>query len=167
LPRRQNLMDAVAQLMRQRHHVARFAEVVEHDIGMHGGDGRVGKGARGLAGFDARINPALGEEGGCDFRHARVEGGVGFADGLHRLVPADHARRFDRQRRVAVPDLQLVEAHPFGLQLVVAVRQFGIGRDDGVAQGLNHFRFDMVGKVTPGLRRGHLAPAVVDFLFLG
>ena len=63
LTRRQNLMHAVAQFMRQRHHIARFAKIVQHDIGVNGGHGGVRKGARRLAGFDAGVNPALGEEG--------------------------------------------------------------------------------------------------------
>jgi hypothetical protein len=59
----QTLVDAVAQLMRQRHHVARLAQIVQHHIGMHGGHGRMGKGAGRLAGFDAGVDPALVKKG--------------------------------------------------------------------------------------------------------
>lgn len=63
LCRRQALVDAVAQLMRQRHHVARLAEIVQQHIGVDGGHGRMGKGTRRLAGFHRRIDPAALEEG--------------------------------------------------------------------------------------------------------
>ncbi len=72
-----------------------------------------------------------------------------------------------RQRRVAVPDLHPVQPQPFALQLVVAVAQPRIGGDHGVAQRLDHFGLHVVGQVPPGLGRGHPAPAVDDFLFLG
>jgi hypothetical protein len=63
LPRGEALVHAVAELVRQRHHVARLAEVVEHHVGVHVGDGGVGEGAGRLAGLDARVDPALVEEG--------------------------------------------------------------------------------------------------------
>ena len=72
-----------------------------------------------------------------------------------------------RQRRVAVPDLKRVEAEPLALELVVAVRQARVGGDDGVAQRLDHLGLDLVGQVPAGLRRRHLAPAVLDLLLLG
>ena len=83
LTRRQNLMHAVAQLMRQGHDIARFSEVVEHDIGVDGGHGRMGKGARCLARFHAGVDPALGVERLGDGGHARVKPGIG---GLHRRL---------------------------------------------------------------------------------
>ena len=47
------------------------------------------------------------------------------------------------------------------------MRQARIGGDNGVAQRLHHLRLHVVGKVAAGLRRGHLAPAVLDLLLLG
>ena len=41
-----------------------------------------------------------------------------------------------------------------------------VGGDHGVAQRLHDLGFHMVGEVTAGLRRGQLAPAVLDLLFL-
>ena len=160
-------MDAVTQLMRKRHHVARFAKIVQHHIGMHGGHRRMRKGAGGLAGFDTGVDPALVEEGGGKVGHARVEGAVGVGHGLARFGPVDDFRRLDGQGRVAVPDLQLVQTHPLGLETIVAVGKLGVGRDNRVAQRLDDLGFHMVGQVPPGLWRRHLAPAVVDFLFLG
>ena len=48
--RRQHLMHAVAELVRQRHHVARLALVVEQHIRMRRRHGRMREGARLLAG---------------------------------------------------------------------------------------------------------------------
>ena len=159
-------MHAVAQFVRQRHHVARLAEIVEHHIGVDRGDGRMREGPRRLARFHARVDPALVEEGLRQIGHARVEGGVGLAHRRARLKPVHCAGRFGRQGRVAVPDLQFLQPHPLRLEAIVAVGKLRIGRDDSVAQRLHHFRFHMVRQVPPGLRGGHLAPAVVDFLFL-
>ena len=49
LRRRQPLVHAVAELVRQRHHVALLAEVVEQHVGVHVGHRRVREGARRLA----------------------------------------------------------------------------------------------------------------------
>ncbi len=160
-------MDAVAELVGQRHHVARFAEVVQHHVGVDIGDGRVGKGAGGLAGFDARVDPALGEERLGNLAHAGIEGGIGIHHHLAGFVPADGLGLFHGQRRVAVPDLHPVEAEPFAFQLVIAVREFRVGGDHGVAQGLDDLGFHVVGEVARGLGAGHLAPAVDDLFLLG
>ena len=47
------------------------------------------------------------------------------------------------------------------------MRKTRVGSDDRIAQGLNNLRFDMIGQMPPGLRRRHLAPAILDFFFLG
>ena len=51
LPRRQYLMDAMAQFMREGHHVPRFAEIVQHHVRMRIRHRRVGEGAGGLSGL--------------------------------------------------------------------------------------------------------------------
>ena len=112
---RQHLMHAVAKFMRKRHHIARLAQIVQHHIGVHRGHGRMRKSPRCLAGFDACVNPALGEEGLGNLGQARVKGGIGRKHGLARLGPIHQARRFNRQGRVAVPDLQGFKPHPFRL----------------------------------------------------
>ena len=167
LTRCQHLMDAVAQLMRKGHHVARFAKIVQHHIRMHGGDGRVRKGPGGLAGLDARVDPALVEEGGGKIGHPGIEGAVGIGHRLARFGPIDNPWRLVCQGGVAVPDLKLVQPQPLGFQAVIAVRKLGVGRHNSIAQRLDHLGFDMVRQVPPCLRRRHLAPAVVNFLFLG
>jgi len=164
---RQHLMNPVAKFMRQRHHVARLAEVVEHDIGVDLGHRRMGEGAGRLAGFHRGVDPAPLEERARDPRHLGGEGGIGTQHRVARLVPADGALFLDRQGRVAVPDLQPLQPQPFRLQPVVAVAEPRIGGDHGIAQRRDHLGLDMVGKVAAVLRIGHLAPAILDLLFLG
>ncbi len=45
--------------------------------------------------------------------------------------------------------------------------EFGIGGHDRLAQGFDHFGFDIVRQVTPCLRGRHLAPAIEDFFLFG
>ena len=167
LIRGQHLVHAVAQLMREGHHVARLAEIVEQDIGMHLGHRGMGEGARRLAGLHAGVDPALAEERSGDLGHARIEGGIGLHHRRLGLSPGHDPGVLHRQRRVAVPDLHPVEAEPLALELVIAVAEPRIGRDHGAAQRLDHLGLDIVGKVPGGLRGGHLAPTVDDLLFLG
>ena len=167
LSRCKDLMHPMPQLVRERHDVARFAQVVEHDVGMHIRHRGMGKGTGGLARFHRGIDPALVEERLRDVGHARIEPGIGGHDRVARLVPADGAGVFHGQGRVAVPDLHAVQPQPFALQFVVAVRQARIGGDHGVAQGLDNLGFHVVRQVAAGLRGRHTAPAIKDFLFLG
>ena len=85
------LVHAVAELVRERHHVALLAEVVEEHVGVHLGDRRMGEGAGRLAGLDRRVDPALVEERLGELGHARVEAGIGVEHGRARLGPADLA----------------------------------------------------------------------------
>ena len=159
-------MHAVAQFMRQCHYIARFAKVVQHDVRMHRTDGGMGKGTGRFAGLHARVNPAFGEKRLGDIGHFRRKRGVGIQHGFGRFIPSHNFRRVHRQGRVAIPDLHHLKPHPFRLQAVIAVRQARVGGDHGIAQRFHHFRLHMVGQVAAMLRRRHLAPAVVDFLFL-
>ena len=59
---RQHLVHAMAEFMRQRHHVARLALVVHQHIGMRRRRGRMRERARRLARPHRRIDPAIGEE---------------------------------------------------------------------------------------------------------
>ena len=155
----------MTQLMGERHDIARFAKIIQHHIGMHIGDGRMGKGARRFAGFYRCINPALGEKRLGQIGHARIKAGVGVHHGSAGFIPADNTVTFHRQRRVAVPDLQFVQAKPFALELVIAVAEFWIGRHNRIAQRLDHFGFHIIGQVPPGLRTWHSTPAVNDVFF--
>ncbi len=47
------------------------------------------------------------------------------------------------------------------------MRQVRVGVDDSIAEGLDNLRLNLIGQVAERLRRVQLAPAVVDFLFLG
>ena len=138
------LVDAVAQLMRQRHHVARLAQIVQQHIGMHRRHRRMRECAGGLAGFHAGINPALVKEGLGQFGQFRRKAGIGVQHRGAGLGPGDQARGLGRQRGVAVPDLQLVETQPFGLEPVIAMREPRIGGGHRVPERLDHFGLDMV-----------------------
>ena len=160
-------MHTMAQLMRQGHDIAGFSQIVQHDVGVNGGHGRVGKSARCLARLYACINPAIGEEGLGNLGHLWGKFAIGGQHHISRLGPVHQLWRFKVQGRVAVPDLQLVQPQPFGFQPIVAVRELGIGCNHRIAQGLHHLRLHMVGQMAAILGRGHLAPAVINFLFLG
>ena len=128
---------------------------------------RMGKSAGSLAGFNGRVDPAFGKERLGNFAHAWIKGVVGVHHGFLRLIPGHQRWVFHWQGRVAVPDLHDIQTQPFAFQLVIAVRQFGIGVHDRVAQRIDHFGFDLVRQMAAVLGRRHVAPAVKDFLFLG
>ena len=84
-----------------------------------------------------------------------------------RLVPGNGALLDLRQRRIAVPMVELVLAEPLRLQGVVAVRQARIGLAHGGDHRLHHLALDPVRQMA-GI--GHIleaAPAVRDLLVLG
>ena len=127
LRRRQPLVHAVPELVRERHHVARLAQVVEHQIGVRTRYGRMGEGPRRLAVLDRRVDPAaiekrLGDPG---------ELGREPAIGLHHRglggLPVEDALVAGGQRGVAVPGVELGLAEPPGLHGVIAVREPRIG----------------------------------------
>ena len=70
LPAGEHLMHAVAQLMRQRHDVARAPLVVHEHVGVHARHGRVAERAGILARPQGGIDPALAEEALEDLRRA-------------------------------------------------------------------------------------------------
>ena len=57
--RGQHLMHAVAELVRERHHVARLALIVEQHIRMRRRHGRMREGARRFARTHRRIDPVV------------------------------------------------------------------------------------------------------------
>ena len=114
-------MHAVAQFVRKGHHVARFAEVVQHDIGVHRRDGGVGECAWRLARFDARVDPAVCEERLRDLGHFGRKIPIGIKDKRLGVIPRDGFLFLGRQGRVAIPDLKCFKAQPFRLERVVAV----------------------------------------------
>ena len=96
-------MHAVPQLMRERHHVARLALIVEQDIRVRRRRRRMRERARRLARAHRRIDPASIEETLGDFRHLRRESAVGGQHRVARLDPTHNARGHLRQRRIAIP----------------------------------------------------------------
>ena len=163
----QHLVHAVAELVRERHHVARLALVVEQHVGVRRRHGRMREGARRLAGPRRRVDPAPLEEAAGDASPSPAQIAVGGEHRLARLVPGDAPVDRLRQRRVAVPELQPLLAEPAGLQRVVAMREARIGLAHGADQRIDHLRLDPVGQVP---RRGDVleaAPCVGDRLVLG
>ena len=109
---RQHLVDAVAEFVRERHDIARLAEVIEKHIGMRGGRRRMSEGAGRLAGPHRRVDPSLVEEAAGDVGHARRKASIGAEDGVARLIPGEDAGSGPGERRVAIPMVELVLAEP-------------------------------------------------------
>ena len=160
-------MHAVAELVRQGHHVPRLALIVHQDIGVSRRHRRMGEGARRLAGTSRGIDPAPVEEAPGNVGHPWREGPIGVEHGVTRLVPRDRALLDARQRRVAVPIGHRLDAEPACLQLVVTVRKSRIGRLHRLHHRGNDFGLDPVGEVARVGDVGEPAPAVGDLLVLG
>ena len=132
------------KLVGEGHHIARFAKIVQHHIGMHVCNGGMGEGPGGFARLHPGINPAIIKERFRDFGHAGVKAGIGIHDRGACVSPRDGAVIFHRQGGVAIPHFHCVQPKPFALQFVIPVRQTGIGFDNGIAQGFDHLGFYMV-----------------------
>ena len=134
---------------------------------MHAGHRGVGEGAGCLARTEAGVDPGVVEKAPADVGELGREGAVGGQHDIAGLVPGDGAVVVLRERRVAVPVIELVLPQPGRLVGVVAVREPGMGLAHGVDQGLHHLGLDLVGQVA-GLGRQLIAPpAVLDLLVLG
>ena len=164
---RQHLMHAMAELMRQRHHVARLALIVHQHIGMRRRRGRMRERARRLARPHRRVDPAIGEEALGDRGHLNREAAIRRQHHLLRLGPGDRAGRRKRQRRVAVPMRELLLFEPAGLQIVIAMRQPRIGRANRADQRIDDLALDAVVEVARIRDILEPAPAVGNFLVLG
>src|SRR3984885_8770360 len=110
----EHLMDAVAELVRERRHVTRLAEEIDQNVGMSRWRRRMRECAWGLARPHRRIDPAFVEEAPGDIAHARREGAIGAKHHVARGLPLVDAPRRIRQRRVAVPMVELRLAEPSG-----------------------------------------------------
>ena len=87
----QHLVHAMAELVRQRHHVARLAHVVEQHVGMRRRHRRMREGARRLAGPHRRVDPVAVEEVRGDSAISGEKRSIGREHGVLRLVPADRS----------------------------------------------------------------------------
>ena len=161
------LVDAVTEFVGERHDVPVAPLVVHEDVGVHRGDGRVAKGAAVLAGPGVGVDPALVEEALDDGCQPRREAPVGVEDDDLGVVPVVAGVDVLGQGRVAVPVFELVQAHPAGLEGVVAVRKAGVGASHGLDEGVDDLVLDLVGEVAPRDRALEVAPAVLDRLVLG
>ena len=140
-------MHAMAELMCQRHHIARLAHVVEQQVRVRRRHRRMGEGAGRLAGPDRRIDPFVVEEGPRDFRHLRREALVGRQHRVPGVVPADHRLRCLGQGCVSVPVVHHLHAEPARLHRIVAVREPRIGLAHGGRQRIDHAALDAVGEM--------------------
>ena len=165
--RGENLVDAVAEFMRERHDVARLALVVEQDIGMRARHRGMGKGARFLARADPGVDPAAIEEFPRRRFHLGREGPIRAEHLIARLVPRGLPVVVLGQGRVAVPISEPLDAEPAGLERVVAVRKLRVGTLDRRDQGVHHLVLDEIGKVARRGRARKFAPTVLDLLVLG
>ena len=145
--RRQHLMHAVAELVGERHHVARLALVIHQHIGMGRGHGGMCESARRLAGANGGVDPALVEEAARNVSHFRGEIAIGAEHRVARLNPSVGFGGHIGEWRVAVPMVQLLHAEPLGFQLVIAVRQPRMRRLHGGDQRIDHFALDAVRQV--------------------
>ena len=167
LPAGQHLVHAVAQLVRERHDVARAPLVVHQHVGVHARHGRMAERAGILARPQGGVDPALAEEALEDRREPRREAAIGVEHDDLGIRPGDPLVAVLGQRRVAIPVLEMVEPEPARLQRVVAVRQAGIGVADRRDQRVDHLVLDVIGEVAARDRPRELAPAVLDLLVLG
>ena len=163
----EHLVHAMPKLVGERHHVARLALVVEQHVRMRRRHCRVGEGARRLAGPRRRVDPAPVEEVRGDRRHLRGEAAIGVEHRLARLRPWYAPVARFRQRRVAVPKLQLLLAEPARLQRVVAMREPRIGGAHRRYQRIDHLRLDPVREMPRRSDVLEAPPLVGDRLVLG
>ena len=127
----------------------------------------MGKSTTRLARSRRGIDPWLVKKLFADFGKVRRELAIGIQHQRFCGVPRNFLATGIRERRVAVPVIELTLAEPARLQLVIAMRQIGIGFPDGRRQGVDNHIFDMVGEIARRLRPRIAAPAIIDFLILG
>ncbi len=129
--------------------------------------GRVGKGARRLAGPRRRVDPGCGEEAPADRRQLRRKGGVGREHRLLRLVPGVEPVVILGQRRIAIPERQCLGPEPARLQPVIAVRELRVAVAHRGDQRVDHPVLDKIPEIARRDRPRKAAPAVLDLLVLG
>jgi hypothetical protein len=123
--------------------------------------------ARRLAGPYRRIDPAIGEKTLRDIGHLRREAAIGRQDHIAGVGPGDAAGGGERQRRVAIPMRELLLFEPACLELIIAMRQFRIGRANRTHQRIDHLALDAIGQM-PRIRDVlKTAPAIGNLLVLG
>ena len=155
--------------MRQGHHVAHPALVIQQQIGVRARHGRVGEGARRLARPHRRVDPGGGEEAPADRGQLRRKR-------AHRptstvslgLAPRDQPVVILRQRRVPIPERQCLDPEPARLQPVIAMRELaGSSSRTARDQRVDDLVLDKIRQIARRDRPREAAPAVLDLLVLG
>ena len=165
--RRQHLVHAMAQLVRQGHDIPRLAVVVHQQVRMHRRHGRMGERATRLAVPQPGIDPGMIEKALPDVAELLREAAIGRQHAVPRLRPGNRPVNIIRQRRVAVPVLQLLEAEPLRLQCIIPMRQPAIIRRHRRAERVHNL---VLHHVRPVARAGGtrvVAPGIDDLFVLG
>ena len=165
--RRQRLMHAVAQLVGERHDIPGLAVEIHQNEGMGPGHGRMGEGAGILPRFRRRVDPIFVEEYPGDIGDPGFEAAEGVEYRRARFFPGEFSAFPVGKRRVAVPVVQLVDAKPFRLHGVIAMREFLVILRDRGHQRLDHLVLHEVGKIAAAHRAFMAAPVVLDPFILG
>ncbi len=160
-------MHAMAQLMRQGHHIAGFALVVQQQIGVRAGHGGVGESAGRFAGAHGHVDPVFGEEFAADGGQLRREGVVGILHQRNGIRPGDGTVASRRQRGVAVPIIQGFLAELLGLPGVIFVGEVFVVFLHGGDERIDHFIFHLVAHVAAGDGAFEAALVVLDLLGFG
>ena len=115
---RKHLMHAVAEFMRERHHVPRLSLKVQQHIGMRGGHGRMWKPPAPCPAAPARRSSSFQKSARRSPPYAALKSVVSLQHDFARLRPGIALGRRRRQRRAAIPIVERVLAEPFRLKLV-------------------------------------------------
>ena len=154
----------MAEFMGERHHVARLTLVVQQHVRVRRGCGGVRESAWSLAGPHRRIDPAIGEKSLGDPCHLGRKSAIGRQHHVPGVWPADAAGGGKRQRRVAIPVRQFLLFKPACLQLVIAMRQPGIGGANRSNQRIDDFALHPVIEVARIRHILESAPAIGNLL---
>ena len=155
------------ELVGKGHDITHFPLIIQEDVRMGAGHGRVREGAGGLAISHRGVDPAIGEKAAGDGRHLGREEGIGAEHGGPRLVEFDEALRHLGQGGIPIPEGESFAVQPLRLQPVISVREAGIGLADRRGEGLGDPWLDAVAQVARRRDVIEFAPAVGDLLVLG
>ena len=160
----QVLVDGVAQLVGQGHHVADGVGVAGQDVGVGTGGAAHAESAAALGGAQLGVDPALVEGALGDAAEGLGEGVVALQHDVLPVVPVVGGQ-VGAERGVAVVVEQLVQAQQAPLEPVVAADD-GEAAHAGGDEGVDRLLGDLVGQVAGGHGGGIAAQAVVGGVVL-
>ena len=104
----QDLVYAMSQLMSQSHDIPCLALIIQQQVRVSRGHGRVRERAGRFTRAHRRIDPGIVEKPLADIRQLSGKGAVGRQHRVPRIVPRHDAVVPVRWRRVAVPVIKLI-----------------------------------------------------------